>query len=132
MGLKSGLASANQLPGFSDGLAIGRVRQKTWLAIDEVGTEAAAVTSAEATRSAEPSKTVSVSFDKPFVYALRYRPTGAILMAGYVSDPGEEQSNGLPRATAAQLDLNKVMAGGLAPKGGGDHPAGIWQVILRQ
>lgn len=89
MGLKQGLASANQLPGFADGLVLGRVRQKTWLSVDEVGTEAAAVTAAEATRSAAEPKTVTVNFDKPFVYALRHRPTGAILMAGYVGDPGE-------------------------------------------
>ena len=87
MGLKPGLASANQLPGFSNGLKIGRVRQKTWLAVDEAGTELAAVTAVEATRAAPRPKAVSVSFDKPFIYALRYRPTGTILMAGYVGDP---------------------------------------------
>ena len=91
MGLKSGLASTNQLPGFADGLVLGRVRQKTWLSVDETGTEAAAVTTAEATRSAAEQKAVSVNFDKPFVYALRYRPTGTILMAGYVGDPGGEE-----------------------------------------
>ena len=37
MGLKSGLASKNQFPGFADGLMLGRVRQKTWLSVDEVG-----------------------------------------------------------------------------------------------
>lgn len=88
MGLKQGLASTNQLPGFADGLVLGRVRQKTWLSVDEVGTEATAVTAAEATRSAAEAKAVTVNFDKPFVYALRYRPTGTILMAGYVGDPG--------------------------------------------
>jgi serpin B len=92
MGLKSGLTSTNQLPGFADGLALGRMRQKIWLAVDETGTEAAAVTSAEATRSADQPKVVSVNFDKPFIYALRYRPTGAILMAGYVGDPSEGPS----------------------------------------
>ena len=91
MGLKPGLASSNQLPGFADGLAIGRVRQKTFLAVHEAGTEAAAITAVEATRSAVEPKLVSVNFDKPFVYALRYRPTGTIVMAGYVGDPGEEQ-----------------------------------------
>ncbi|WP_454620425.1 serpin family protein [Bradyrhizobium cenepequi] len=90
MGLRSGLASSNQLPGFGDGLVLGRVRQKTWLKVDETGTEAAAVTAAEATRSADAAKAVSVNFDKPFVYALRYRPTGTILIAGYVGDPGWE------------------------------------------
>src|SRR6185312_8796782 len=91
MGLKPGLLSGNQLPGFAEGLKLGRVRQKTWLIVDERGTEATAVTAAEATRSAEQPKAVSITFDKPFVYALRHRPTGAILMAGYVGDPGEEK-----------------------------------------
>lgn len=91
MGMKSGLASADQLPGFSQGLKLGRVRQKTWLAVDEKGTEAAAATAAVATRSAEKPKSVKVDFDKPFVFALRHRPTGAVLIAGYVADPGERQ-----------------------------------------
>lgn len=92
LGLKSGLASTNQLPGFADNLVVSRVRQKTWLSVDETGTEAAAVTAASAERSAAEPTSVKVSFDKPFVYALRYRPTGAILMAGYVGDPGEMKS----------------------------------------
>ncbi|MBR0749988.1 hypothetical protein JQ582_39370 [Bradyrhizobium japonicum] len=91
MGMKSALASADQLPGFSQGLKLGRVRQKTWLAVDEKGTEAAAATAAVATRSAEKPKSVKVDFDKPFVFALRHRSTGAILIAGYVADPGEGQ-----------------------------------------
>jgi serpin B len=92
MGLASGLTSTNQLPGFADGVALGRLRQKIWLAVDETGTEAAAVTAAEATRSAIEPKSVTVNFDKPFIYALRYRPTGTILLAGYVGDPRENQA----------------------------------------
>jgi serpin B len=91
MGLKSGLASTDQLPGFADGLALGRLRQKIWLAVDETGTEAAAVTAAEATRSVAEPSSVTVNFDKPFIYALRYRPTGTILLAGYVGDPSLSQ-----------------------------------------
>ncbi|UYO54603.1 serpin family protein [Rhodopseudomonas palustris] len=89
MGLKSGLASSNQLPGFADGLVLGRARQKIWLAVDEAGTQAAAITSVEATRNAERPKQVTANFDKPFIYALRHRPTGTILIAGYVGDPDE-------------------------------------------
>jgi len=90
--MKSGLVSTNPLPGFAEGLVLGRVRQKTWLSVDEVGTEATAVTVAEATRSAVEPKAITVNFDKPFIYALRYRPTGAILLTGYVGDPGEERT----------------------------------------
>jgi serpin B len=93
MGLKSGLTSTNQLPGFADGLALGRLRQKIWLSVDETGTEAAAATVAEATRSAVEPKSVTVNFDKPFIYALRYRPTGTILLAGYVGDPSLSQTD---------------------------------------
>lgn len=92
IGLKSGLTSTNQLPGFADGLALGRVRQKIWLAVDETGTEAAAVTVAEATRSVAEPSSVTVNFDKPFIYALRYRPTGTVLLAGYVGDPSLSQA----------------------------------------
>jgi serpin B len=92
MGLKSGLTSTNQLPGFADGLALGRLRQKIWLSVDETGTEAAAATVAEATRSAVEPKSVTVNFDKPFIYALRYRPTCTILLAGYVGDPSLSQT----------------------------------------
>ncbi|WP_454620443.1 serpin family protein [Bradyrhizobium cenepequi] len=91
MGLKSGLSSTNQLPGFAHGLVLGRVQQKIWLSVDETGTEAASVTAAEATRSAIERKSVGVSFDKPFVYALCYRPTATILMVGYFDDAGNGQ-----------------------------------------
>ncbi|MCK1385682.1 serpin family protein [Bradyrhizobium sp. 21] len=80
MGLKSAMVSSNQFPGLADGLVLGRVRQKTWLSVDEIGTESAAVTAAQVTRSATEGKAVTVTFDKPFIYALRYRPTGTILM----------------------------------------------------
>jgi serpin B len=92
MGLGPALTSDDQLPKFAEKLKLGRVRQKTWLAVDEKGTEAAAVTTAEISRSAQPPRAVTATFDKPFVFALRHRPTGAILMAGYVGDPGEEQA----------------------------------------
>ena len=89
MGLKSGLQSPLQFPGFGDGLALSAIKQKTFVAVDETGTEAAAVTAAVVTAAlARPTKSIAVSFDRPFVYALEYRATGTILMIGYVADPG--------------------------------------------
>jgi serpin B len=86
LGLSTGLASAGQLSGFADGLRLGAVRQKIFVKVDEKGTEAAAATAALATRSVA-SGALNVRFDKPFTYALRHRPTGIILVGGYVADP---------------------------------------------
>jgi serpin B len=88
LGLASGLASKTQLAGFAGGLSLSAVRQKTFIAVDETGTEAAAATAAVTSRGLEPeAEGVSVKFDRPFIYALRHRATGTIVMTGYVADP---------------------------------------------
>jgi serpin B len=99
LGLKAGLASANQLSGFGDGLRLGGLRQKATIAVDETGTVAAAATAAVVTRGDHgPAKEpVEVVVDRPFLYALRHRATGAVLMAGYVADPAGTS----PQAPAA-------------------------------
>jgi serpin B len=86
LGLAGGLTAGGQLSGFADGLKLGAVRQEVMVKVDEKGTEAAAVTAALATRSAGPAG-LAVRFDKPFVFALRHRQTGAVLAAGYIGDP---------------------------------------------
>lgn len=87
LGLASGIASPRSLAGFAEGLTLSAVRQKTVLAVDEAGTVAAAATAAEATRSVSGPQPVRIDFDKPFIFALRHRPTGLIVMSGYVADP---------------------------------------------
>jgi serpin B len=86
MGLKAGRAAANALPGFSPvQQKISQITQKTYLQVDEAGTEAAAATAVLTARSAaRPDK---ISIDKPFLFALRDRVSGLILMAGYVGSP---------------------------------------------
>jgi serine protease inhibitor len=76
----SGLASVPQ--------TIVRIDQKTFIAVDEQGTEAAAATAVTTTRSA-PSGFVKMTVDKPFLFALREQKTGVILLAGYVENPKE-------------------------------------------
>ncbi len=65
-------------------LHISEVRHKTWLKVDEVGTEAAAVTSVV---MAEGSVGPSYVFDRPFILAIRERSSGTILFIGKVMDP---------------------------------------------
>lgn len=87
-----GLLSAGSLAGFAPGLKLSEIRQKTFVAADEMGTEAAAVTAGFATRGLpSPDKATKVTFDHPFLYALRHRQTGSIVMIGWVADPEAAQ-----------------------------------------
>ena len=86
-----GLAAVRHLPGALEGfsdeeLRIARVLQKIELRVNEEGTEGAAATSVMTTRSLAPPHQV-VTFDKPFVFALRDDKTGLVLFMGYVGVP---------------------------------------------
>ena len=78
-------------------LHIDEVKQKTFLKVDEVGTEAAAVTSVEmrATSALAPFRV-----DHPFFMAIRERFTGTVLFAGFIVQAPEERSEGRPRSPA--------------------------------
>jgi serpin B len=90
LGLKSGRTSPTALAGFSSRrLDLAAVEQRTYLRIDEQGTEAAAVTGVTA-KLASVTKVVEVTIDKPFVFALRDTKTGLILLSGYVGHPSSE------------------------------------------
>ena len=86
-----GLAPARHWPGAFSGLSpvpqrITRVTQRTFLALDEAGTEAAAATAVVTSRSASMDF-VKMNVDKPFLFAIRDTKSGLILLAGYVADP---------------------------------------------
>jgi serine protease inhibitor len=65
-------------------LYISRVMQKTFVDVNEEGTEAAAATAVEISRVSGPP---SITFDRPFVVAIRERLTGTLLFLGKVGDP---------------------------------------------
>ena len=68
-----------------DGLHIERVKQKSFLKVDEKGTEAAAVTSVEITVvCACPPTRFTVRADRPFLLAIRERLSGTVLFAGLI------------------------------------------------
>jgi len=74
---------SNMAPGLQ--AFISRVKHKTFIEVDEEGTEAAAVTSVEVgVTSAPPTFVV----DHPFVFAIRERLSGTILFIGRIADPG--------------------------------------------
>lgn len=65
------------------GLWLDKVLQKTFVRVDEEGTVAAAATSVDII----DSSAMTVRVDRPFLFAIRERNTGAILFLGVVRDP---------------------------------------------
>jgi leukocyte elastase inhibitor len=75
----------------NDYLYISQVFHKTFIAVDEKGTEAAAATAvammtATALRSPPPPP-IEVKVDRPFIYAIQHVPSGVCLFLGRVTDP---------------------------------------------
>ncbi len=73
----------------NDYLAISEVFHKTFIAVDEKGTEAAAATAVSMVAGARMVREdpIVVRVDRPFVYAIQHVPTGACLFIGQVVDP---------------------------------------------
>jgi serine protease inhibitor len=65
------------------GIWVDRVVQKTFVRVDEEGTEAAAVTIVVMVESAPPE----FVFDQPFLFAIRERLSGTVLFIGVIGDP---------------------------------------------
>jgi serine protease inhibitor len=65
-------------------LFISKVLHKTFLKIDEKGAEGAAVTSVGVGVTSLPP---SIRFDRPFLFLIRHKDTGAILFAGKMEAP---------------------------------------------
>lgn len=74
-----------------DYLKISEVFHKTFLELDEKGTEAAAATAVVMMRVAsmvgEKAKPIEVRVDRPFLFAIQHRPSGACLFLGRVTNP---------------------------------------------
>jgi serine protease inhibitor len=75
----------------NDYLYISNIFHKTFIAVDEKGTEAAAATAVvmmRATAIARPKPPpIEVKVDRPFVYAIQHVPSGVCLFLGRVTDP---------------------------------------------
>lgn len=66
---------------------IGDVKHKTFIRVDEKGTEAAAVTAVEMRVTSMPSYDKEITFDRPFIYGIMHMPTGVPLFTGIMEDP---------------------------------------------
>jgi serpin B len=75
----------------NDYLYISQVFHKTFIAVDEKGTEAAAATAVAMMAGAAPHKPppppIEVKIDRPFIYAIQHVQSGVCLFLGRVTDP---------------------------------------------
>jgi serpin B len=70
-------------------LFIQDVVHEAFIAVDEQGTEAAAATAVIAGATSAPAEIVDLVIDRPFLFLLHDRETGAILFMGRVTNPAE-------------------------------------------
>ena len=74
-----------------DYLRISEVFHKTFVAVDEHGTEAAAATAVAMVTTkgmiSKPTEPFVLRVDRPFLFAIQHRPSGACLFLGRVIDP---------------------------------------------
>jgi serpin B len=95
LGLGDAFTGAADFSGLIEGagpgdLVISKVLQKTFLDIDEKGTEAAAATAIMMERTAifvPEEDPVEFRADHPFLIALRHKPTGTVMFLGRVEAP---------------------------------------------
>ena len=95
LGMKTMLTDAADLTGIAppqpDPLKVTDVVQQAWVQVDERGTKAAAATGLVAGVTSAPRQDPPERFavDRPFVFAVRDNPTGAVLFIGRVVDPAQ-------------------------------------------
>lgn len=65
---------------------ISNVKHKTFVDVNEEGTEAAAATSVEIGDTSAPQR---LAVDRPFLFAIRENLSGAILFMGKIIRPGQ-------------------------------------------
>ncbi len=82
-----GIADLTELLG---NLYISKVLHKTYIKVDEEGTEAAAVTSVEIGITAMPPAGFMMRVDRPFVFAIRENHSQTILFMGKIVEPVTE------------------------------------------
>lgn len=88
LGMPTAFSSAADFSRLSEMPAyISLIKQKTFIQVDEEGTEAAAVTIGEIASSAGPSSVKEFIADRPFLFVIRERTYGTILFTAIIGHP---------------------------------------------
>ncbi|MCW2524247.1 MAG: serine (or cysteine) proteinase inhibitor, clade (ovalbumin), er [Frankiales bacterium] len=85
-GLTVPFSAQADFSGIAPGLVISQAVHRANITVDELGTEAAAVTGVSIAASAT-SRNAVVRADRPFAWAIVHEPTGTPLFAGHVVNP---------------------------------------------
>ena len=91
-GITKAFGAGAELKGISDApLCVDNIIQKTYINVDEEGTEAAAVTAIIAKlTSMRPQNNVTMKLDRPFVYVIIDNENNEVLFVGKVGNPIEK------------------------------------------
>ncbi len=89
MGMPLAFSGAADFTGIlqGGGICISRVKHKTFIEVDEKGTEAAAVTSVEFKETTSIDESIKFTANKSFVFAITEKDTNAILFLGKFMKP---------------------------------------------
>jgi serine protease inhibitor len=89
LGMEEAFSSKANFSGIGKNLAISQVKHKTFVEVNEEGTEAAAATSVEMSRASfsEKPEPFQMIVDRPFFCAIRDHQTGSVLFMGSIVDP---------------------------------------------
>ena len=68
-------------------LLIQDVLHEAFISVDEEGTEAAAATAVVVGLTSAPAEPIELTVDRPFLFLIQERETGAVLFLGRVTDP---------------------------------------------
>ncbi len=92
MGMPSMFSNLADLSGISKGnsLMVSKVMHKSFVEVNEEGTEAAAVTSVEIVLTSAGPETPVFSANKPFVFIIQEKTTKTFLFMGVVNEPLSE------------------------------------------
>ncbi len=87
LGMEVAFTPGADFSNIAPGIWIDKVKHKTFVEVNEEGTEAAAATSVVMVESAPPQ----IVIDRPFLFAFRERFSGTILFMGLIMDPTLEE-----------------------------------------
>ncbi|MFC4550995.1 MULTISPECIES: serpin family protein [Halorussus] len=95
MGMTTAFTPSADFGGMAEGsagesLQLGSVAHEAYVKVDERGTEAAAATGVEVTAVSYTPARATFAADRPFLFVIRHRPTGAPLFLGRVADPAAD------------------------------------------
>ena len=89
-GIFDSMANPLSLMGTADGnLYVSEIFQKTYLSLDEKGTEAASAVGTEISETSLPIETRIIDFNRPFLYSIVEKETGLPVFIGIMDQPEE-------------------------------------------